>query len=33
MRWLKKQGQLKAMKEQGWTKEEFIDRFGKNYID
>ena len=33
MLWLKKQGQLKAMKEQGWTKEEFASCFGKNYID
>ena len=25
-------GQLKAMHEQGWTKEEFIKIFGRSYI-
>ena len=25
-------GQLKAMREQGWTKEEFRAVFGKNYL-
>jgi len=26
-------GQRKAMKEQGWTVEQFIREFGRNYID
>lgn len=32
MRQLKQYGQEKAMHEQGWTVEEFIRRFGKNYL-
>lgn len=30
---LHRYGQEKAMREQGWTKEEFIAIFGKNYLD
>lgn len=30
---LHKYGQMKAMREQGWTKGEFILEFGKNYLD
>ena len=30
--WLHEDFQRKAMQEQGWTIQEFIDRFGKNYI-
>lgn len=33
MRQLKRYGQLKAMKEHGWSTEDFIREFGKNYID
>lgn len=33
MRELRKWGQLKAMREQGWTVEQFIDEFGKNYLE
>lgn len=29
---LKQYGQQKAMEEQGWSKEDFIKIFGKNYI-
>ena len=29
---LRRAGQKKAMREQGWTVEEFIQEFGKNYI-
>lgn len=29
---LKQYGQQKAMEEQGWTKEDFIKVFGKNYL-
>ena len=32
MRQLRRYGQLKAMKEQGWTEEEFIREFGKSYL-
>ena len=32
MRSLKQYGQKKAMKEQGWTKADFIREFGKNYL-
>lgn len=32
MRELKEYGQRKAMKENGWTVDEFIRQFGKNYI-
>lgn len=30
---LKQYGQKKAMLEQGWSKEDFIREFGKNYLD
>ena len=30
---LHKYGQRKAMIEQGWSKEDFIREFGKNYLD
>ena len=33
MRQLKRYGQLKAMKENGWSTDDFIREFGKNYID
>lgn len=29
---IKQQGQMKAMFEQGWTTEQFIEEFGKNYL-
>ena len=29
---LKQYGQRKAMKENGWTTEDFIKEFGKNYL-
>lgn len=29
---VKQYGQRKAMQEQGWTIEEFIKEFGKNYL-
>ena len=29
---IKQYGQKKAMEEQGWTKEQFIAEFGKNYL-
>lgn len=29
---LKQYGQKKAMQEQGWTTEDFIREFGKNYL-
>lgn len=29
---LKQYGQRKAMEEQGWTTDEFIRQFGKNYL-
>lgn len=29
---LRKYGQRKAMEEQGWTTEDFIREFGKNYL-
>lgn len=32
MRQLRRYGQMKAMKEQGWTEEEFIREFGKSYL-
>ena len=32
MRQLKRYGQLKAMKENGWSTDDFIREFGKNYI-
>lgn len=33
MELLHKYGQKKAMKEQGWSVEEFIMEIGKNYLD
>lgn len=30
---LHKYGQRKAMKEQGWTREQFMDEFYKNYLE
>jgi len=30
---LKQHGQLKVMQEQGWTTEQFIKQFGKNYLE
>ncbi len=32
MRYIRRYGQEKAMREQGWTTEEFVREFGKNYI-
>ena len=32
MNYLHQVGQLKAMKEQGWTAEQFREIFGANYI-
>lgn len=32
MLYLRQYGQQKAMQEQGWTTEEFIKEFGRNYI-
>lgn len=31
--WLKARFQRKAMKENGWSTEDFIREFGRNYID
>lgn len=33
MRYVRQYGQRKAMKEQGWTTEDFIREFGKNYLE
>jgi hypothetical protein len=33
MRWLKQKGQRMAMDKYGWSKQEFIEIFGKNYLD
>lgn len=33
MRQLRRYGQLKAMREQGWTTDDFIREFGKNYLE
>lgn len=33
MRQLKQYGQKKAMLEQGWSVDEFIKQFGKNYLE
>ena len=30
---VKQYGQRKAMEENGWTMEDFIREFGKNYLD
>ncbi len=29
---LRRYGQLKAMQEQGWTEDQFRQRFGKSYL-
>lgn len=33
MKHLKRYGQLKAMREQGWTEEQFRQEFGKSYLE
>lgn len=33
MRKLHEYGQRKAMEEQGWTTEDFIREFGRNYVE
>lgn len=33
MRRMQRYGQLKAMKEQNWTADDFIREFGRNYLD
>lgn len=33
MQYLHEYGQKKAMREQGWTVQEFMERFGKNYLN
>lgn len=33
MAYLHRCGQVKAMREQGWTKADFIREFGKNYLE
>lgn len=33
MRRMQRYGQLKAMKEQKWTTDDFIREFGRNYLD
>lgn len=30
---VKRYGQQKAMREQGWSEEDFIREFGKNYLE
>ena len=32
MLYVKQYGQRKAMREQGWTVQQFINEFGKNYL-
>nr|DAL69082.1 MAG TPA: hypothetical protein [Caudoviricetes sp.] len=32
MRQLQRYGQLKAMREQGWTEDDFRREFGKSYL-
>lgn len=32
MQYLHQYGQKKAMQEQNWTVEQFIEKFGKNYL-
>ena len=32
MQYLHEYGQRKAMEEQGWTTEDFIQEFGRNYL-
>lgn len=29
---LREQGQIEAMQHYGWTKKEFLERFGKSYV-
>ncbi len=33
MRYVRQYGQKKAMREQGWSTEEFIKEFGKNFLE
>lgn len=33
MRYLHQYGQIKAMRENNWTKADFIREFGKNYLE
>lgn len=33
MLYVQQYGQRKAMKEQNWTKDDFIREFGRNYLD
>lgn len=33
MRYVRQYGQRKAMEENGWTVDDFIREFGKNYLD
>ena len=33
MQYLHEIGQRKAMEENGWTKEQFMEVFGKNYLE
>lgn len=33
MKYLHQYGQRKAMQDQGWTVEQFMEVFGKNYLD
>ena len=33
MRQLRRYGQLKAMREQGWSVDDFIREFGKSYLE
>lgn len=33
MAYLHRYGQAKVMQEQGWSKEDFIREFGKNYLE
>lgn len=30
--WLKVEAQVKAMADYGWSKDDFIERFGKSYV-
>lgn len=32
MRWVRQYGQEKAMRENHWTREQFIQEFGKDYL-
>lgn len=31
--WLKKKYQSEVMRENGWTVEQFIEKFGRNYLE